>query len=251
MVNGFWCECCDSKKRRSQALVKHKKIIEKNNGKTIRTSVKPFISYILFCDQNHEFKIKGCELLKKRWCPQCSRGLYERIIWITLTSLFRLPFNKVNPDFLMNEKTGFRLQYDFFNENLALAFEFDGNQHKEYDPFFHKSKDVFLKQKERDILKDNLSKKAGITLIRISQDEFLKLHRFRDDSNPTNLPQASDDLVKLIVTKLKESEFQPIPENWETIKVDISPAFSRTKALKSPNRIKRSVHSYWKTKTPA
>ena len=71
-------------------------------------------------------------------------------------------FNKCRPKFLQV------LEYDGYNEELKLAFEYQGIQHYQYIPHFHRNgKEDFEKQKERDALKDILSIENNITVIRI------------------------------------------------------------------------------------
>ena len=50
---------------------------------------------------------------------------------------------------------------------LKLACEYNGIQHYEYSPYFHKTKEQFYAQKYRDILKKDLCEKNGIRLISV------------------------------------------------------------------------------------
>ena len=54
-----------------------------------------------------------------------------------------------------------------YNEELKLALEYDGIQHYEYVPRFHKNINSLEKQQERDKFKDEKCKLNGITLIRV------------------------------------------------------------------------------------
>lgn len=84
-----------------------------------------------------------------------------------LSDIFKRPFNKDRPDFLRNTVTGgnFNLELDCFESDLRLACEYDGRQHYEYVPFFHKNKEAFYNQKYRDYMKKNLCKENGVNLI--------------------------------------------------------------------------------------
>ena len=75
-------------------------------------------------------------------------------------------FIKIQPDWLKNSKTNRNLELDYYNEELKLAFEYQGLQHEQYDPFFHK-KDInnFYKQQEHDRIKKEICEKKGIKLI--------------------------------------------------------------------------------------
>ena len=93
-----------------------------------------------------------------------SRENYIRNI---VESIFRSPFPSIRPEWLINPKTGRRLELDLYNKSLRLSFECDGIQHSQYLPYFHKTYQRYQDMKERDILKSVLCKKRGLTLIRI------------------------------------------------------------------------------------
>ena len=77
-----------------------------------------------------------------------------------------LPFPKKRPDFLRNEITGgHNLELDCFNEDLKIAIEYNGEQHYNYIPYFHKTKDNFYNVKYRDDMKKRLCAENGIRLI--------------------------------------------------------------------------------------
>ena len=86
-----------------------------------------------------------------------------------LVDIFGKPFNKSRPSFLNNPVTGgsFNLELDCYNENLKLAVEYNGKQHYEFSPFFHKNKEHFLNQKYRDDMKKRICKEHNITLIEV------------------------------------------------------------------------------------
>lgn len=84
-----------------------------------------------------------------------------------LEYLFKRPFGKERPDFLRNPVTGGNqnLELDCYNRELRLAVEYNGRQHYEYIPFFHRNKDAFTNQKYRDELKSRMCRDNGVTLI--------------------------------------------------------------------------------------
>lgn len=84
--------------------------------------------------------------------------------------VFGKPFNKIRPLFLKNDVTGKNLELDIYNEDLKLAIEFNGRQHYEYVPFFHKNYEDFLTQRYRDEMKKVKCKENGIRLIEIRYD---------------------------------------------------------------------------------
>jgi hypothetical protein len=76
-------------------------------------------------------------------------------------------FNKIRPDFLKNNVTGYNLELDLYNPDLKLAIEVSGKQHYVYTPFFHKNEEAFTNQKYRDEIKRMLCKQNGIKLIEV------------------------------------------------------------------------------------
>ncbi len=90
---------------------------------------------------------------------QMSRQIAERI--------FNKPFISVRPPWLKNPVTGQVLELDCFNAELGLAIEYNGKQHYEYTPHFHKSKDEFIKGQYRDEFKKFQCAAKNIILVSI------------------------------------------------------------------------------------
>ena len=95
------------------------------------------------------------------------QSLGETITRKCLEATFNRPFSSVRPEWLKNPKTGKCLEIDCFNSDLKLGVEFDGQQHAQFTPQFHKTYADFKKQQYRDTMKDMLCKENGYTLIRI------------------------------------------------------------------------------------
>lgn len=75
------------------------------------------------------------------------------------------PFPKRRPNFLKNEITNSNLELDCFNEELMIAIEYNGEQHYNFVPHFHKTKDAFYNVKYRDEIKRRLCQENGVRLI--------------------------------------------------------------------------------------
>lgn len=97
-----------------------------------------------------------------------------------LERYFNRPFPKSRPDFMVNQVTGskYNLELDCYNEALRLAVEYNGAQHYNYIPFFHKNKEAFYNQKYRDEIKRIRCKELGINLIEIPYTEEKQLERY-------------------------------------------------------------------------
>ena len=96
-----------------------------------------------------------------------SRG--ERDTYNVFKKLF--PDHKIEvntrPDWLKNPETNYNLEMDGYLPALRIAYEFDGRQHREYTPDFHKTKKDFHNQIRRDAFKTYGLWANGIDLIRI------------------------------------------------------------------------------------
>ena len=70
----------------------------------------------------------------------------------------------VRPDFLKNPKTGRNLELDGYCHELKSAFEYQGYQHYKYPNKYHKTREEFFDQLDRDQFKVEACAKAGMHL---------------------------------------------------------------------------------------
>lgn len=114
------------------------------------------------CLEGHVWKATFSDIkYGKKWCPTCAKGRSERLSREMMEEFMGLPFPSARPAFLSG------LELDGYNEALQLAFEYQGIQHYEYHPHFHRSHKEFYAQQERDQRKYKTCKEEGITLILI------------------------------------------------------------------------------------
>jgi hypothetical protein len=100
-------------------------------------------------------KFKDCG----RRCPRCSSYRSEKLCTTIFESFFpEKEFRKQRPKFLNG------LELDGYNEELNIAFEYNGVQHYKYNSHFHRTKDVFEQQLERDQRKYAICAKKNIKL---------------------------------------------------------------------------------------
>lgn len=123
-----------------------------------------------------EFKMDITHVKRPQWCPTCTEGESERICRGYFERIFNAPFPKARPEWLINPETNISLELDGYNENLKIAFEFNGPQHYTYYPKFHKHFDDFKKQLEKDYIKQTICNEKGVALISVPHtldyDEF-------------------------------------------------------------------------------
>jgi len=112
-------------------------------------------------------------------CPNCSSEKTEKLCRSYLEKKLNILFPKTSAPWLN------QLQLDGYNEQLNLAFEYNGLQHYKLVPFFHKTEEDFKTQQARDKLKRKILKQRGIKLLDIpytySCQKESKLYKFIDD----------------------------------------------------------------------
>lgn len=166
--SGCWCLQCAMNKRRVKCLHRIVKWINSLGGHVITDiSTLPINSetkdlyMTIKCNKKHIFTRTIQTLKTGSWCPKC-RFKSEEMCREIFEDIFKAPFVKRRL-----EKMEY-LELDGYCKEFSLAFEYDGKQHIEYTPFFHRNGYGDLeKQMERDIKKENLCIKNGIHLIRI------------------------------------------------------------------------------------
>jgi very-short-patch-repair endonuclease len=96
-----------------------------------------------------------------------SNGRREHHVKRILEHLTQKKFVSIRPQWLKNPKTNRNLEIDCYCEALNVAVEIDGEQHHHFIPWFHKTYETYLKQKENDLIKTKLLRDRGVKLIRI------------------------------------------------------------------------------------
>jgi hypothetical protein len=100
-----------------------------------------------------------------------NRHKTEQLCRRILEKTLGVPLPKVRPKWLVNPSTQRCLELDMHNQEMRLAFEYDGAQHDVFTPHFHANEHQFEYRRLLDKLKSELCKDAGVTLIRIPWSE--------------------------------------------------------------------------------
>jgi hypothetical protein len=120
------------------------------------------------CTDGHIWKTRFANILRGLWCPHCKIYWNEEKCRYILQNIYNKKFDKNS-----NVIPGFVL--DGYNEELKIAFEYNGKQH--YEPIhFFGGIDRFIKQIDRDERLRKECKTRGIFLIEISYK-----HSFSDE----------------------------------------------------------------------
>jgi hypothetical protein len=139
---------------------------EKKGGKCLSTEyIDTGESMIWQCVLKHIWETPFRYLkYANSWCPKCDWNLSENVARSVFLTIYP-EFYKARPSFLKNPETGYNLELDGYNAYYKVAFEYQGQQHDEYIPYFHKTEEKFKELQERDKLKVELCKLNDIDLI--------------------------------------------------------------------------------------
>ena len=156
-------EVLDICKKRNVKLIDNK---EEYIQKTTKDGCDTYLNLqCLICNESVNTTTIDAFTRGKLGC-NCSRLKSEKCLGEILKDIFpEYEFIKIKPDWIKNKK-GHNLELDYYCEKLKLAFEYQGEQHEEYEPFFHKG-DInnFYKQQEHDRIKKEICDENGIKLI--------------------------------------------------------------------------------------
>jgi len=179
---GTWCPICNGGGSNSQDfyLKQCQKLADERKGKCLSSIyINDRTKLQWQCKYGHIWwAVPSSIKNNESWCPQCnisqteSKG--EKICRIILENIFQKEFKKSKPNWLKTNGN-WQLELDGYNEEMGLAFEYNGPQHYEYIPFFHHSRKRFTQRKKLDKIKKHLCELHNIKLITVSQQ-----HDFED-----------------------------------------------------------------------
>lgn len=176
------------------------------------------------CKYNHEWQASPNDIFNSNsGCPECKRFKTEAKIKHVFESYFegfKFPKkSKIKTDF------GFNIELDGFNEELSIAFEYNGVQHYEYSSYFHQNKpERFEAQKQRDEVKIQycINNKISLVIIPyfISDDIDLAEHIIK--SLPSKVEKNKDKIIKILINYGRDSdELKPIRDKLASIEMKL------------------------------
>jgi len=136
------------------------------------------------CSKGHEWEAKATHVIQGSWCPYCNNWVGEETCRKWLEVHFSAHFPKAWPQWL-KVTSSHPLGLDGYNEDLRLAFEYQGPQHFKFTTFFHRTRLDFEMQVERDRKKAEACASRGVTLLVVP---FMKI---------TEIPEYLRKLVGL------------------------------------------------------
>lgn len=160
---GTWCPRCAGNHQRT---LEELEAIVKSRGGVLRTTEYRGVdgSYDFECNLGHSFTNMFKKVENGQWCPICSKASKsEELARTTFEQLFGKKFPKKRPKWLRNSR-GFQMELDGYNEELKLAFEYQGVQHYKQSHW-----GTNLKQRQADDrYKRELCEEMGVLLVELT-----------------------------------------------------------------------------------
>ena len=126
------------------------------------------------CKELHKWEATWHNIKDRNsWCPVCSSFKTEKLCKELLEQKFGFEFRKTK--FYYGDQ---QLEFDGYNKQYNIAFEYHGKQHYEFNKYFHKIEQNFIKQQQRDDLKEQFAAENNIKLIIIPYTENDNLEKF-------------------------------------------------------------------------
>jgi hypothetical protein len=158
---GKWCPYCS---KCAKLTIKQMKQLAKNKkGKCLSKKYKNNSTNLLWkCNKNHIWIAIPNNIKRGTWCLSCNENKKEKICRKIFENIYKVSFKKIRPKWLIYKKRP--LELDGYNEELKIAFEYNGEQHYIPTHLFHNKINLREIQK-RDKFKKQKCKEIGILLI--------------------------------------------------------------------------------------
>ena len=173
LSHGSWCPYCAGLAKPDISELQQYAIFK--NGLLLSQIYAGSKSALLWqCSKGHTWKAKWSDIKNKNsWCPHCKQFKTEYKCKELLESKFGFEFKKTR--FNYNES---RYEFDGYNEENKIAFEYHGIQHYIFTNHWHKTKEIFLAAQERDRKKEQYCIENNIQLLLIPYTEEKKLDSY-------------------------------------------------------------------------
>jgi len=167
-----WCPACSSTLCDIKELQKH---AENKNGRLLSIKYINSRQKLLWeCSEGHQWKARWDNIKNaSQWCPECASFKTEYKCKELLEQKLGFEFKKTR--FHINNK---RYEWDGYNAENKVAFEYQGIQHYVYPNFFHKTLEIHENAKQRDMDKVIYAKENNIKLLIIPYTEEKNLESY-------------------------------------------------------------------------
>ena len=166
LANGSWCPGCYGNV--PDTLENMHKIAADRGGRCLSDEYRGSSTHLSWeCALGHKWDATPRNVRSLgSWCPACCVHVGEGVT--------RAAFEEAFPGSLFPQTRGEGapewlggLELDGYNADLALAFEYHGQQHYEHVSYFHRDGNTLEKQKARDLDKIARCEAAGVCLVAI------------------------------------------------------------------------------------
>lgn len=157
-----WCPECSGTQKLT--LEECQAVATERGGECLSTEYINNNNHMLWrCSDGHEWTAVYNSIKNQQsWCPECSFGKSEQLCREIFEKNLLEKFPNVRPKFLKG------LELDGYNKSLNIAFEYQGEQHYKYVPFFHRGDPAnFEAQRARDKQKYQTCKERNIKMLLI------------------------------------------------------------------------------------
>ena len=164
---GYRCPKCSAKKRGCQlrhSQMSIKTEMKKEGYLLLSEYFGAHIKIEVQCPKGHKYLTTWHQFQMKQRCIYC-RNKTEQVFREVIEKAFNSKFPKKRPQWLINPQTNYPLELDGYNEELGLAFEYQGIQHFEKVAYFKDTKERFAKRQSHDKIKKKLCKQNNVTLL--------------------------------------------------------------------------------------
>lgn len=165
---GKWCSVCSGNKKLTlDVCIKY---ATDKGGKCLSTVYVNAATPLMWeCCYGHVWNANFNNVKSKNsWCPECSaNNIGEAACRAFFEQFFGKLFPKIRPSWLRTDEHYRGLELDGFNEELGLAFEYQGPQHYEVDGFFIRSEDRLNQRVADDKLKVELCNVNNVKVIAV------------------------------------------------------------------------------------
>jgi hypothetical protein len=210
---GAGCESCSREERKSTAKEFIQKSRKQHGDKYDYSKViyeHSWKKVVIVCNKHGEFSQKPVNHVRGRGCPKCAGSNGENMMRDLLENTIfpHKKFPTIRPEFLKNPETGWPLELDCYNDEMKLAFEFQGIQH--YQPVKrYGGQKRFEQQQKQDQLKRELCSKEGVVLIEVDTRPINKIR---------NKNKIKQKILQILLDKLEQTGYIiNITQVWEDI----------------------------------
>lgn len=151
--SGRWCPTCAGNSKLTLDDMKH--LAYERGGKCLSMEYRDNQSRLEWeCSEGHKWEARAGHVRSGSWCPTCSATISAKGEQFASEILNETGhyFSKEHPDWLLYSH-GRKLELDCLCHSRSIALEYQGQQHFEELPFFHRKEGAFKDQQERDEFK--------------------------------------------------------------------------------------------------